>query len=493
MARIGVRRAVILASLEKYVCFGITTATSLVVARLLTPTEIGVYSVAAVFVALAGTIRDLSAGTYLVQETALDSLRIRAAFTLALTMGVALAVLVASASGVAAAFYGEPLIGQVLLVLAINFVLVPLGSVTQALLWRELRADALAVIRTAAVVVNSVAVVLLAWLQFGVMSLAWAAVAASVTSACVSMLYRPRDLSFRPSLVELPRVLRSGTWLTGGSILDTLSRSSVDLVLGRLQGFAGLAYFSKAQSVVGMSESLAMAGVRAVILPYLSEKKRSEQSLLAPYQRLLVLLNSLTLPFLLGISIAPLLAVRVLFGDQWDRAAQLLPLVALSGALASLQPLSRDVLVAAGCLRAQLTLQAWTLSLRVAGAGIGAVFSLEAAVVGLLVAGVASFALQHRALQRAIDLRIGDYWLAIRAALLPVAASAVGPFALVFLDLPIPASEGARLAAMALLGVMGWALAIGVCRHPLRAEFVAGYGAISGLIRRHWPGWLKWT
>jgi len=59
----------------------------MVVARLLSPSEIGVYSVTMVLLGFVATFRDLGAGQYLVQQKELTEERIRATWSVAYSCG----------------------------------------------------------------------------------------------------------------------------------------------------------------------------------------------------------------------------------------------------------------------------------------------------------------------------------------------------------------------------------------------------------------------
>lgn len=62
----------------------------MIIARLLTPGEIGVFSVTMVLLAFVGTVRDLGAGEYLVQEKELTTQRIKAVWAVQLGLGLVL-------------------------------------------------------------------------------------------------------------------------------------------------------------------------------------------------------------------------------------------------------------------------------------------------------------------------------------------------------------------------------------------------------------------
>ena len=62
------RNSLFFSFLDRYASLVITVVSSMVIARLLTPAEIGVFSVTVVLLSFVTSIRDMGAGQYLVQE-----------------------------------------------------------------------------------------------------------------------------------------------------------------------------------------------------------------------------------------------------------------------------------------------------------------------------------------------------------------------------------------------------------------------------------------
>ena len=99
------RRAVYLSAVARYSDMIVQFVSVMVIARLLTPEEIGIFSISIAVIALAQTLREFGLGAYVVQERELDRARIRSAFGVALVLAWAIALLIVVASGPVADFY----------------------------------------------------------------------------------------------------------------------------------------------------------------------------------------------------------------------------------------------------------------------------------------------------------------------------------------------------------------------------------------------------
>ena len=140
-----------------------SASASMVLARLLTPADVAVFSIATVLLGFLASVRDLGAGQYLVREQELDGDRIRAVWTVQLGLGIVLAAAVALASAPVATVYREPRMRDIMLVLALSYLINPFGSITHAWLTRALRYEAIALVRFCSTVVGSGVSVILAW------------------------------------------------------------------------------------------------------------------------------------------------------------------------------------------------------------------------------------------------------------------------------------------------------------------------------------------
>jgi O-antigen/teichoic acid export membrane protein len=64
----SVRRALAISFIERYALIAISLASNILIARLLSPEEIGLYSVSLAVIGIAQVLRDFGVGGYLIQE-----------------------------------------------------------------------------------------------------------------------------------------------------------------------------------------------------------------------------------------------------------------------------------------------------------------------------------------------------------------------------------------------------------------------------------------
>src|SRR5574343_1222896 len=101
----NVKKAVFLSVGEKAIVFVIQFVSSVVLARLLSPEEIGIFSIGSLILAMSHELRDMGINSYLIQERDLNPKRLQTAATIAVIMSWTLGLLTWVASGPVSAFY----------------------------------------------------------------------------------------------------------------------------------------------------------------------------------------------------------------------------------------------------------------------------------------------------------------------------------------------------------------------------------------------------
>ncbi|RVT53466.1 lipopolysaccharide biosynthesis protein [Rubrivivax albus] len=344
----SVRKALALSFLERYLSILLALASNMILARLLTPHEIGQYSVTLAVLGVAHVLRDFGIGSYLIQAPEVDDSQIGTAFGVSLLLGGGLFAAVFALAPWAAGFYGESGMTLTMRIAALSFLVLPFCTVRMSLLRREMRFKALLYVSLTATAISLVVTVLLAWQGMGSDSMAVGAVLQNLCTAVGTWLASDDRRVFRPTLVHWRPVLAFGGQSAATNVVTTLSMDANDLVVGKVLGFQPVALVSRAQGVVNLFHRDVMNAVRNVALPAFAEAHRGGDELVSRFRHSVAIVTGFAWPFYGFLSIFSLEFLRVMFGPQWDAAAPLVPVFALAGAIGALTSLVSTALVAVG-------------------------------------------------------------------------------------------------------------------------------------------------
>lgn len=471
----GIARNLAFGFAEKYLQAALALGSSIILARILSPAELGVYSIAAVLTGLAQVFRDLGTGQLLIARRDLSIEEQRALLTISIGMGWSLALLLAGFAGPLAAFYHQAQLATVLRILALNFVLVPFSSQLTAMLRREMRAAALLRVTACYSTTQFAATVTLAAFGLGPCALAWGSFAATCAGLLAAFVQQPAGMAWRPGLRGVASLVRPGGLAVTANAIDEVGVVAPDLIAGKLLGAVEVAMLGKAQSVLSLFNQAVTSAVSPVIFPLFARQAREGGDPVQAYIAAAACITALSWPFFLfsGLFAAPV--VSLLYGPQWQACVPLIRIMCGAAALYSMFNMGRYLLVATGHIAQQARIDALAVLGRL-------VMLVPAGLAGLewLAAAVAlSLVLRSLLVMRCLHVLFG---LELAGFLRHLRKSAVATCAALAPGLLVLSAAGdevpgvLHLLAGAGAGTLGWGVAIWLQQHPL-----------AGFLRR--TGW----
>ncbi|SFR57830.1 lipopolysaccharide biosynthesis protein [Halogeometricum limi] len=316
-----------------------------VLATVLPPSEFGLLGIALLVVAIFERLSDLGLDAALVQraeddvddylDTALAMRAVRGAALLALGLAVA---------PLAADFFGDSRLTDVIRVLALSPFLFGLQNPGMVYLQKELDFRRKAVYRmTGAVVDTAVAVgytfvvaPLLLNRDPTVWALVFGVVAGNLTRVLVSYVVH----DYRPGLgVDVARareLVTYGKWMTGLNALVFLVTEGDDIFVGWALGSTAVGFYQMAYRFSNAPATEITHVVSDVVFPTYSKLQNDAARLREAYFRTLQLTTFVAFPVAVGVAaIAPTFVLTV-FGPEWEPAIDVMRVLAVFGLLRSL-------------------------------------------------------------------------------------------------------------------------------------------------------------
>lgn len=464
------RKSLFFSFLDRYASLLISVVSSMVIARLLTPAEIGVFSVTMVLLMFVATVRDMGAGQYLLQEKELTTERIRAVWAVQLGLGVGLACIVVLASYPVAVFYNEPRMRDIMLVVALNYAINPFGSLTYAWLMREMQFESVALMRFSAGLCGALASVWLAWRGYGPISLAFGSLTSTVVNALIAVHFRPKSFPWLPGLREIRRVLVFGSKLTASSIVGILSGSAPELLLGKIQGLAAAGLYSRSSGLVQMFHRLFVDAVGAVCMPWFARQSREQGSFVDPFLKATSYVTAFGWSFCLAVICLAHPIVRVLYGDQWDQSVDLARLLAVATAFGVPAALCGTALLSSGGVTIIARVTVFSAIQSIAFVALGASQGLATLGLSLIAASAVSAVLWLRATARHIGMPLSALLNTLRQSAQVALLAVIGPALALWIYGPYPAAFVMPLILGGAGGLAGFLVGIVIFKHPLQVE-----------------------
>lgn len=345
---IQLRRSIAVTFFSTNIATVVQFIVTLVLARLLTPAEIGIFSIAAVAINLASVFRDFGVQNYLQQERDLSPEKIRSALGLLLATSWLLALGVYLVRWPVARYYNEPGIADLMAVMAISFLLVPVASFFHAMLSRDLQAGKQAVVHAVSTAAYAATCLTMAYNGFSYMSLAWANVANLAFTVLAYLCFYDRSFPLLPSLKGWRAPVRFGVGSAISNLATQANSSLPDLVLGKIHGAHAVGIYSRAQGFIGIFAQVAGPTLNYIALPYLSRSHHDRQPIGHILDKATRYLTVIAWPFFIGIALNAGDLILVLYGSQWAQAVPIAVIVALHAALRVSVQMHQPALIAIG-------------------------------------------------------------------------------------------------------------------------------------------------
>jgi O-antigen/teichoic acid export membrane protein len=425
---------------------------SMIVARLLTPYEIGLFSIAAASTALLIALRNFGTSNFLIQSEALDAQIVNSAFTVTAAISWTMAAILLLARESISDFFNAKEMSLILSILSINFVLSPFIMTGTALLFRAQQIKAVAAIDVASSIFGIATTLVLVALGLGSISLAIGPVATSGLMLLLVRSVKPRGLTYRFSLTHARAVLSFGGWASAITILNQTLSKAPELVLGKTIDVSAAALYDKGSTLPRMIWEHFYGEVLRVLLAACAEEHRNRQSTAELYFSRVAILVSLLSPIFLFISLNSPTLILVVFGDQWAASAPVGTLIAAAGAIISPFAISQPLLVASGRIRSLFLLKlAETVAFLLAFVLLARFGIVMASAAVMISAAVFVYLSQMMMLQL-----LGSYWrnlwFSLRSAYV-VALGAMIPNVVFLMLFGYDASAG-TISSLAICGTM---------------------------------------
>jgi O-antigen/teichoic acid export membrane protein len=481
----SVRGAALWSIAAQYIVFAVQFVVSVLISRFfLTPSEVGLFSIALSAAMMVSILQDFGITRYVSGEPNLGEAEIRTCFSVSILFALAIGLVILALAWPVARFYDDDRLLPLLAVVAASYLLVPFGIVPSALLQRDMDFRSLFVVNVGAASANALVALGLAAAGYSAMSLAWAAVAQQGARAVLGQWLSRARLGFRLSLAGARPIIRFGSGTSLLYISGAIGTRSPELIIGRILSFAAVGLWGRAVGLAGQLRQLVSGAIGGVFYPAFARLRDEGAPLAEPYLRVVSGYSAVTWPAMAFLAAASTPLVLMLYGPVWAGVAPLLAWIALSEICFTALPLHMEIPILLGRMRRLLQLNILDTIVSIGLLVLGALWSLEWAAASRIGWGLIWFGIYASFMRRLI----GFEWQAMIVLYLKslaATAATVAPLLLLYAGWMSPAETSfTALAGAAGLGCLAWPAAILLLRHPVRHEIAGMLATALGALPR---------
>ena len=469
-ALMSVRKSLGYAYTAQALNFIIAFATSVIVARLVSPREFGMFAMASAASAILNLFFSFSLASYIIREPEVDTPLLRSAFSVNAVLTGVLALLIYAAGWIAILLLDSPEVGRMMRLFAIVPLISMFEFIPSAICSREMRfklTSAIGVIRLTAL---SCTTILLAWAGFHEMAFVWAAICAAIVSVSLFNVRVWRPDVWQPRSTDFRKITSFGLQMMSINGLSQLSSRAGDLVLGSLLGLRMLGLYNRAAGLSGQVYNSVYGIGTSVVFAKLSLEFRETGSFHDSFLKAVSVMLAVVWPMMIGMAILSRPVISILYGPEWQDAAGPLSLLMMALFIVLGVGMNWEVFV----LRKETRLQA-KIELTRSTAGFlmfvaGAMINLTAAATAKVLESALAFALYRRHMDRLVGAGPGEL-RGVYVINLKLTSVAVSPaFALMLWRGWSPSTPLIEIAVAVCLGILAWTALLFTLKHPLSTE-----------------------
>ena len=351
--------------------FVVQTATTMVLARLLSPQDFGLQGMVVVVIGFLGLFRDAGLGMATIQRLEVTPEQTSTLFWINVAVGAMLAALCVALAPLVARFYHEPRLYWIAVVSAAPFLLNGLAAQHGALLVRAMRFVTQNKIDVLSLTVGSATSIVMALLGFRYWSLVGMAVASSIVSTAAVWLAVPWIPGPPRRRCGVLSMLHFGGLATCNSFVVFVAWNADKFLLGRFCGPSALGLYGRAFQLITLPVLQLHSALGSVAFPALSRLQDDAKRLARSFLRGYSMLVSLTVPVAIVCALFPDELVRIVLGAKWMEAAPILRFLApVALVFAVANPLSWLVM-STGRVGRVLSMSSAMTPLVILGVGLG--------------------------------------------------------------------------------------------------------------------------
>lgn len=305
-------------SVERFSNQGVQFVFSIILARLLSPSDYGIIAMVTIFFAVAQSFVDSGFSNALVRKTDRVEEDLSTCFYFNIGVGIIAYIVLFLIAPLVANFYNQPILSPIIRITGLGVILNSLCVVQQALFTIKIDFKSQAKITLSATVISGIVGILLAYQGYGIWALVWQGVASSIVRMGLLWLmskWRPRTGFSKSSFNYL---FGYGSKLLASGLLDTIYNNIYPIVIGKFYNPAQLGNYSRALGWAQLPSANITSILQRVTFPVLSAIQDDTLRLQNSYRRLLKLSAFIVFPLMMGLAAIASPLIRVILTAKWD-------------------------------------------------------------------------------------------------------------------------------------------------------------------------------
>ena len=295
----------------------VTLIVSIILARILTPSDFGTVSLVMVFTTIMQVFVDSGLGTALIQKKNADDLDFSSVFYFNFAVCLILYAGMFIAAPYIAGFYNDVSLTPIIRVISLTRVISGVKGIQQSYVSRNMLFKRFFFATLGGTIFSAFLGIGMAYAGCGV----WSIVAQQLSNTAIDTLILWITVKWRPkkmfSWSRLKSLLSYGWKLLASSLLDTVYNNLRNLVIGKIYTSADLAYYNQGDKFPKVVITNINASIDSVLLPSMSGEQENCERVKSMTRRAIKTSTYIMAPLMMGLLFCAEPIVKLLLTEKW--------------------------------------------------------------------------------------------------------------------------------------------------------------------------------
>lgn len=309
-----------------------------ILARLLDPSVFGLMAITSVVIGFAQAFLDMGISNAIIHKQEVSHTQLSTLYWLNILSGIVLFIIVSLCAPVVALFYQEAELTNIIILVAMTFLIQPFGQQFVVLWQKELKFNNIAKVDVITKLFSLLVSVSFAYYNYGVYALVYGVLAGTLfqTLMFVYKGFREYTISFVFQLSDVREFLNFGLYQMAEKTLNYFNSQIDTLLIGKLLGVETLGVYNIAKQIIMKPIQIINPIVSKVSFPVMAKIQHDTDKLKEIYLKTINLLSSTNFPIYLFMFITAPQLVALIFGEKWIDAVVIVQILSIYGALRSI-------------------------------------------------------------------------------------------------------------------------------------------------------------
>lgn len=321
---------------------------TMVLARILSPSDYGLIGMLGFFMGIAGTFIDSGFSSALIQYKERTDKDYNTVFYINLGMSLLMYLILYICAPLIADFYQQPLLSSIVKIYCLTLIIGSLGVINSIRMTIELKYKLKNKIAIISAIISGVVGIVCAYCGMGVWCLIIQQIVSSSIASILVMYYERWFPKLIFSVDSFKRLFGYGSKLLGSNIIHTAYSEMYPLVIGKQFSAADLAFVSRAKGMNDIAGDTISGILASVAFPVLTRIQDDNDQLLRVYGRYLQISIFLIAPIVLFLSGIAKPLILLLLTEKWAPSILLMQILAVNQITGAVTKINLNLLYVKG-------------------------------------------------------------------------------------------------------------------------------------------------